>query len=654
MINRRKLVRAKKREKGGYPMKSIKFIILMISLLIPISSFASPLGHLRISLIEGDVQIYTEDTEDWVPASINMPLRASDRIWVPDRGRAEIQMRDGTVLRLDEKTGLDLLSVDKDSLQVYLSEGRAYANFRGVSGSILQIDTPSSSIRAYQRAVFRIDTFRYGEVELSVFEGYVYAENSEGSTRVDEGSTLFIREGYPGELTSLYPPDEWENWNRNRDRRYVDRRPPSHYLPEELHGYSNDFDEYGRWVHVREYGYVWTPRLVISTGWAPYRIGRWVWIGGDYVWVSYEPWGWVPYHYGRWVFVSKIGWCWVPPVRGAVYWGPGFVGWVYTPTYISWVPLGPGEIYYGYGYFGPHSVNIANINRMNIWIERVVYRNIYVPNAVTVVHHDTFIHGRYVDVKVSGNPFLKERIHVGRPIIKPEFQTKIPMMKEIYPDRRPPESIRRIEIRVLKETRLFSREREYSIFRKETRPMEMPVRRGEERLRRREAERGMERRSPEPQTMKVEEPKTLRKEPERDQVKRPVSEVEKSKSEGSARSKVERLSGRQIPEKQVESPSKTEPIRTEPVRAQERKGEVGGPQQEKGPVEKAMRRPGEAQPERKISPQQGRLGQPEKETRREAPKVEEKQWESPIEGTQERGKGNLGSESKPNGRGPRK
>ena len=201
---------------------------------------------------------------------------------------------------------------------------------------------------------------------------------------------------------------------------------------------------------MREYGYVWTPTVVVSAGWAPYRVGRWVWIRGDYVWVSYEPWGWAPYHYGRWAFISTIGWCWVPPARGAVYWGPGFVGWVRTPTYVSWVPLAPGEIYYGYGYYGPHSVNITRVNIKQINTRKVVYKNVHVHNAVTIVHHDTFVKGKHVEVKVRENPFLKEKISLGRPDIKPEKATVMPIIKEIPQTKRPPEPIREIKVKELK------------------------------------------------------------------------------------------------------------------------------------------------------------------------------------------------------------
>jgi len=462
-------------------MKILKYIAFVsIFLLLPVYGYTEPLGSLRISLIEGDVQVMTEDTGEWVPASINMPLVDGDRIWVPEGGRTELHLRDGTFLRLDENSALDILAVENDSFQFYLTEGRSYTNFRGLKGSLLQIDTPVSSIRAYDRSNFRIDVTLDGYTDISVYRGYVFAENRDGRTRVDAGKTLSIMEGTYPELSPLSPPDEWERWNKERDRRFVERRPPSRYLPNELQAYSSDFEENGRWVSTSDYGYVWTPTVIVSVGWAPYRIGRWVWIRGDYVWVSYEPWGWAPYHYGRWAFVASIGWCWVPPPRGAVYWGPGYVGWVYTPTYVSWVPLAPREIYYGHGYYGPHSVNITQINITHIDIHKVVYKNVHVHNAVSVVHHDTFVKGKHVEVKVRENLFLKEKISLGRPDIKPEKATFMPIVKDIPQTKRPPEQIREIRTKELKEKRPLVREKESSVFRpgSPSKEMQLKVREG--------------------------------------------------------------------------------------------------------------------------------------------------------------------------------
>lgn len=451
------------------------FIFLSILLLLPAYSHAQNLGDLRISLIAGDVQIRTEDTEEWVPASINMPLGEGDRIWVPERGKTELQLRDGTFLRLDERSALEVLTLDKDSFQFYLTEGHVYANFRGQKGSFLQMDTPVSSIRVYDHSIFKVDLPGDGLNQISVLKGSVDVESRSGKTTVKSGYSLTLKDETYAELSPLGPPDDWERWNTERDRRLAERRPPPSYLPEELYAYSGDFETYGRWVYVGDYGYVWRPTVVVSVGWAPYRIGRWVWVRGDYVWISYEPWGWVPYHYGRWAFVGSFGWCWVPPVRGAVFWGPGFVAWVRTPTYVAWVPLGPREIYYGRGHYGSHSVNITNVNVTNIQVDKTVYKNIQVNNAVTVVRHDTFVKGKHVDVKVTENPFLKEKISVLGPDIKHERATVMPVVKETPPAKRPPEPIREIKVREIKEKRPLVREQEASVLRPQSPLKEMTV-----------------------------------------------------------------------------------------------------------------------------------------------------------------------------------
>ena len=508
-------------------MKTLKWVVLAtVLILLPALSYPATLGYLRISLIEGDVQVNTEDTGDWAPASINMPLKDGDRIWVPEGSRTELQLRDGTALRLDEKTALDILTLEKDSYQFYLPEGRAYANFRGLRGTVLQIDTPMSSVRAYDRAIFRIDILDDRDTDISVYQGSVFAENQDGRLRVDQNRTLALREGSPGELGPIGPPDGWEEWNRNRNQKYAYPRAPSRYLPEELYAYSSDFEDNGKWVYVREYGQVWTPTVVVSTGWAPYRMGRWVWIRGDYVWISYEPWGWVPYHYGRWAFVPSFGWCWVPPARGAVHWGPGFVGWVRTSTHVSWVPLAPREIYYGYGFYGPHSVNITNININTINVERVVYRNVRVQNAVTIVHHDTFVHGRHVEVRERENPFLREKINVGRPNIKPERNTVMPVLREIPQVKRPPEKIREIKVRDVKERRPLAKEREVSVLRPESPPREMTIKRREGG----HVEKGMDRIGERPGAKVIEkggEPKSPVKGAEKPIDRKPVERIEK-------------------------------------------------------------------------------------------------------------------------------
>ncbi|MDD5757516.1 MAG: FecR domain-containing protein [Desulfobulbaceae bacterium] len=446
-----------------------KTLLLLFFLLVPNVAATAGLGELRLSLIEGDVQIKTADTQDWSAAVINFPLKAGDQIWVPDRGRAEVKSRRGSIVRLAEKSALDILTVENDALQFYLSMGLAYVNANGERDTTLQLDTPLSSVRVYERAKFSAEVPNERLTTLSVYLGRIIAESRKGDSTVPAGKQLSI-DKYSADLSELGMIDSWERWNGDLDKELEEEQKSMSYLPEELAGYASDFDRNGEWVSMPEYGYVWRPTVQVTSGWAPYRQGRWLWVDGDYVWVAQEPWGWAPYHYGRWSFISRHGWCWVPPARHEAYWGPGYVGWVRTPTFVSWVPLAPREVYYGHGNYGPHSVNINHVDVRHMEVNNI-YKNVSVENSVTTVHHDTFVRGKHVDFKVKENPFLKEKISIGRPQIEPERRTKSADVREIPATMQPPERIRNIDVGKLQKQHLLQKNRRPPVGSSEKEPL---------------------------------------------------------------------------------------------------------------------------------------------------------------------------------------
>jgi len=427
-------------------MRSISGLMLLLFLLFPAAVPAGDLGLMRASLIEGDVQVLIKDTTDWTIAAANIPLNEGDRLWVPEGGKAEIQIRGGVFVRGDGNTALDILGADQESAQFYLDRGHTYINNRRGGIKTVQIDTPLSSVRSYDNSVMMLDVSEDGVTELSVLKGYVTVESRVGATRVGAGKTLTIRGETGAELAPIDAPDAWERWNTDRDRKVTTWGESARYLPDELHEYSSDFDTNGKWDYEGSYGYVWVPAVTVAD-WAPYTIGRWIWVRGTYVWIAYDPWGWAPYHYGRWVFIASRGWCWVPPAVGAAYWGPGYVGWIVTPGYVAWVPLAPGEVYYGYGYYGPGSVNITTVNINTVVVNRT-YVNAGHGHAVTVVKRDTFGTGRREYVRNEGNPFLDKHRENRRDtnIVPPQVRPSQPIVLVPPEDRdqrhqpqRPPE-----------------------------------------------------------------------------------------------------------------------------------------------------------------------------------------------------------------------
>jgi hypothetical protein len=511
-------------------MRWMKYALLSVILLFPALVSADDLGLVRLSLIDGDVQALIKDTTDWTDATINLPLNEGDRLWVSDDGRAELQIEGGVYVRGSGNTALDILTMNPDSAQFYLDQGHIYINNRRGGIKTVQVDTPLSSLRSFDNSIVMIDVSDIdGATEVSVLKGYVYAESRAGATRVSAGNTLTIRSENNAEIAPIGAPDEWERWNSDRDRQLTAWGESSRYLPDELHEYSSDFDRNGQWDYTSDYGYVWAPS-VVPAGWAPYSYGSWIWLRGSYVWIDYDPWGWAPCHYGRWIFIASRGWRWVPPAAGAVYWGPGFVGWVVTPTYVAWVPLAPGEVYYGYGYYGPGSVNITNVNINNVVVNRT-FINARVINSVTVVQRATFGTGRHERVNIKENPFLETKPQRGpqtgivppkarpqQPIVlvpreerkmmqqipeRERMRTETPATRPVTPaappaavgpqreerparvaprtpeQMLPPERVRKINPEEMKQERRLVKERESSVF-KPQQPENLPVRRSNE------------------------------------------------------------------------------------------------------------------------------------------------------------------------------
>ncbi len=113
-------------------------------------------------------------------------------------------------------------------------------------------------------------------------------------------------------------------------------RPASAAWSVSISYFHQELSPYGRWVSSAAYGEVWYPTAVAS-GWQPYSDGEWAYTDYGWTWVSYDRFGADPFHYGTWVWIDPYGWSWVP---GYV-WGPAWVTWAYTDSYIGWACLPP-------------------------------------------------------------------------------------------------------------------------------------------------------------------------------------------------------------------------------------------------------------------------------------------------------------------------
>lgn len=108
--------------------------------------------------------------------------------------------------------------------------------------------------------------------------------------------------------------------------------------PESYDTFYRKLEPHGAWRETSDYGYVWQPQQAQGSGdWRPYADGRWAYTDAGWTWVSEEPFGWATYHYGRWIRLRNVGWVWVPGEE----WAPAWVSWRTSDEYVGWAPLPP-------------------------------------------------------------------------------------------------------------------------------------------------------------------------------------------------------------------------------------------------------------------------------------------------------------------------
>jgi len=113
-------------------------------------------------------------------------------------------------------------------------------------------------------------------------------------------------------------------------------------LPPDERFFSDALVDYGDWVLIEPYGWVFQPRVNWLT-WRPYEYGFWAPTDlYGWTWISAEPFGWATFHYGQWMYDRFQGWVWIPGLD----WGPAWVAWRASDEYIGWAPLMPQTSYY--------------------------------------------------------------------------------------------------------------------------------------------------------------------------------------------------------------------------------------------------------------------------------------------------------------------
>lgn len=306
--------------------------------------------YARLGEIDGSVEAQIHPAEAWKPALRNAPLLESSSLRTGAASHAEIELDEGSVLRLAENSVCEIsdykrLSTGQRITHISLDRGVAY--FSGESGwrDALILSMPGGQVSIRRGSRIRMEA-GFDASQVAVLEGDARLFSAAIDLDVPEGKMLKL-DMAPAERFHLLPEVsqlESDTWSLTRDKLLAgdasrNRLPGLHYG-------LRDLDAAGEWIDTAEFGMAWKPKM--AAGWEPFRDGKWQWYEGlGYTWIGGESWGWLPYHYGRWMLQPSQGWIWAPGERHAF--KPGEVYWLRGQGLVGWGPLAPGESWNGTG-----------------------------------------------------------------------------------------------------------------------------------------------------------------------------------------------------------------------------------------------------------------------------------------------------------------
>lgn len=293
-------------------------LLLTVSLLTLPAFADSQARVVRLSEVQGDVQVDRNTGQGLEKAFLNLPITQGVKLQTGKDGRAEVEFEDGSTLRLTPETVITFPQLSlRDSgakvSTVHLQEGSAYVNFAGSQDDEFTLTFAHEKLSLTHSAHLRLEI---GDVDatLAVFNGEVQVQGDAGTVAVSKNHTaeFDLTDDDHYELAKSVEPDPFDEWDKEQNQ-YHQQYAGNSYSSYSPYAYgTNDLNYYGSFSNVPGYGNVWQPYFA-GAGWDPFMNGAWAFTPGfGYGWVSGYPWGWTPYHYGSWVYLPTSGWGWLP------------------------------------------------------------------------------------------------------------------------------------------------------------------------------------------------------------------------------------------------------------------------------------------------------------------------------------------------------
>jgi FecR protein len=271
----------------------------------------------RLSEVNGEVQIDRNAGQDFEPALLNLPITQGTTLRT-GAGLAEVEFEDDTTLRLTPNTvvqfsQLQLQPSGAKASTVDVQSGTVYVSLARTKGDEFNLRFDNQQVQLMPSTHARLH-LGHTRARLAVLDGNVQVQQPTGTMAVGKKKTLIFSLANPTAptLAKNVARGHYDDWDQQAiDYHKLNAKGSAYTNLPNISGIS-DMNYYGSFVSVPGCGQLWRPYFASAT-WDPFMNGTWAWYpGSGYSWVSPYPWGWTPYHYGSWEYCPTQGWGWRP------------------------------------------------------------------------------------------------------------------------------------------------------------------------------------------------------------------------------------------------------------------------------------------------------------------------------------------------------
>ena len=182
--------------------KSVVFFMIFL-LLLSASSMQNK-KTAKIKFLIGEAEVLSKGQTEWRSAKFNMEIKSGDRIKTLLNARVEIDMPDGTLIKVNENSIFDVKEIktveqDKeDKMSFTLWAGNIWAKFKKVVNTrqVRRIDSPSAVV-AIRGTILDMNVDNNQSTKVRVFEGSVsvVSKDAEGEVIVGTNQETTVDKG---------------------------------------------------------------------------------------------------------------------------------------------------------------------------------------------------------------------------------------------------------------------------------------------------------------------------------------------------------------------------------------------------------------------------------------------------------------------------